>query len=198
MKSLLCFLSTHLLGRIWLCWRDNVSLILVSHFKRRNGEHSEYVWSWPRLNILWSVICFYTLYSDGPGAFDFIQGANTSEPQWVLSTRRYKSHNILTSPPSPSLSNPRNPFWEIVKGAVTPQPNAEQAACQSPKPILLNTGYAHFPYEWSPSTVDIQLMRVGNFVMLIMPGELTTMSGRRMRWFWVFPFIWGLLSWCSF
>ncbi|PAV23091.1 Neutral alkaline nonlysosomal ceramidase [Pyrrhoderma noxium] len=93
--------------------------------------------------------------TDGPGAFDFIQGANTSEPQ--------------------------NPFWEIVKGAVTPQPNAEQAACQSPKPILLNTGYAHFPYEWSPSTVDIQLMRVGNFVMLIMPGELTTMSGRRMR-----------------
>lgn len=29
--------------------------------------------------------------------------------------------------------------------------------------------------------MDIQLMRVGNFVMLIMPGELTTMSGRRMR-----------------
>ena len=42
-------------------------------------------------------------------------------------------------------------------------------------------GFAHWPYEWSPSTVDIQMFRVGNFVMLIMPGELTTMSGRRMR-----------------
>ncbi|THU89409.1 Neutral/alkaline nonlysosomal ceramidase [Dendrothele bispora CBS 962.96] len=93
--------------------------------------------------------------TDGPGAFDFVQGDNSS--------------------------NPQNPFWEIVKGAVTPPPSAAQIACQDPKPILLNTGYAHFPYEWSPSTVDIQMLRVGNFVMLIMPGELTTMAGRRIR-----------------
>ncbi|GLB38061.1 putative neutral/alkaline non-lysosomal ceramidase, C-terminal [Lyophyllum shimeji] len=93
--------------------------------------------------------------TDGPGAFDFIQGDNSS--------------------------NPQNPFWEIVKGAVTPLPSAEQKACQDPKPILLNTGYAHTPYEWAPSTVDVQMLRVGNFVMLIMPGELTTMAGRRMR-----------------
>ncbi|KAH7917899.1 Neutral/alkaline nonlysosomal ceramidase [Leucogyrophana mollusca] len=95
--------------------------------------------------------------TDGPGAFDFIQGDNSS--------------------------NPQNPFWEIVKNAVTPPPPPEQVACQAPKPILLNTarGYAHTPYEWSPSTVDIQMLRAGNFVMLIMPGELTTMAGRRMR-----------------
>ena len=47
--------------------------------------------------------------------------------------------------------------------------------------IWFAQGFAHWPYEWSPSTVDIQMFRVGNFVMLIMPGELTTMSGRRMR-----------------
>ncbi|OBZ65816.1 Neutral ceramidase [Grifola frondosa] len=93
--------------------------------------------------------------TDGPGAFDFIQGDNSSDPQ--------------------------NPFWEIVKGAVTPLPPPEQIACQFPKPILLDTGYAHIPYNWSPDTVDIQMLRVGNFVMLIIPGELTTMSGRRMR-----------------
>ncbi|KAK7691528.1 hypothetical protein QCA50_004927 [Cerrena zonata] len=93
--------------------------------------------------------------TDGPGAFDFIQGDNSS--------------------------NSQNPFWEIVKGAVTPFPNQQQIDCQFPKPILLNTGYAHFPYEWSPSTVDVQILRVGNLVMLIMPGELTTMAGRRMR-----------------
>ncbi|TFY57319.1 hypothetical protein EVG20_g8593, partial [Dentipellis fragilis] len=84
--------------------------------------------------------------TDGPGAFDFVQGDNSSQPQ--------------------------NPFWEIVKGAVTPNPDAQQTACQSPKPILLNTGYAHTPYNWSPNTVDIQMFRVGNLVMLIIPGEL--------------------------
>ncbi|ETW74738.1 hypothetical protein HETIRDRAFT_391411 [Heterobasidion irregulare TC 32-1] len=93
--------------------------------------------------------------TDGPGAFDFVQGDNSSKPQ--------------------------NPFWEIVKGVVTPYPPAEQVACQYPKPILLDTGYANTPYTWSPHTVDIQMLRVGNVVMLVMPGELTTMSGRRMR-----------------
>lgn len=93
--------------------------------------------------------------TDGPGAFDFVQGDNSSQPQ--------------------------NPFWEIVKGAVTPDPPPEQIACQFPKPILLDTGYAHVPYNWSPDTVDIQMFRVGQLVILVMPGELTTMSGRRIR-----------------
>ncbi|KAF8181831.1 Neutral/alkaline nonlysosomal ceramidase [Pholiota molesta] len=93
--------------------------------------------------------------TDGPGAFDFIQGDNSSTPQ--------------------------NPFWEVVKGAITPPPNAAQIACQGAKPILLNTGFAHTPYEWAPNSVDIQMFRIGNFVILIMPGELTTMAGRRIR-----------------
>ncbi|KAJ6546078.1 Neutral/alkaline nonlysosomal ceramidase [Mycena vulgaris] len=92
--------------------------------------------------------------TDGPGAFDFVQGDNKTS---------------------------QNPFWEIVKRFVTPAPPPEQIACQYPKPILLNTGYAHEPYEWSPSTVDVQILKVGNFVMLIIPGELTTMAGRRIR-----------------
>ncbi|KIY67193.1 Neutral/alkaline nonlysosomal ceramidase [Cylindrobasidium torrendii FP15055 ss-10] len=92
--------------------------------------------------------------TDGPGAFDFVQGDN---------------------------STTQNPFWEIVKGAVNPYPSAAQIECQRPKPILLNTGYAHTPYEWATATVNIQMLRAGNFVMLIMPGELTTMAGRRIR-----------------
>ncbi|KAJ7144716.1 ceramidase [Mycena crocata] len=92
--------------------------------------------------------------TDGPGAFDFVQGDNKTS---------------------------QNPFWEIVKVFITPAPPEEQIACQAPKPILLNTGYAHKPYEWSPSTVDVQMLKVGNFVMLIIPGELTTMAGRRIR-----------------
>ncbi|KAJ6452625.1 Neutral/alkaline nonlysosomal ceramidase [Mycena sanguinolenta] len=92
--------------------------------------------------------------TDGPGAFDFVQGDNKTS---------------------------QNPFWEVVKVFITPSPSKEQVECQDPKPILLNTGYAHEPYEWSPSTVDVQIFRIGNFVILIMPGEPTTMAGRRIR-----------------
>ncbi|KAJ7846596.1 Neutral/alkaline nonlysosomal ceramidase [Mycena olivaceomarginata] len=88
--------------------------------------------------------------TDGPGAFDFVQGDNKTEGE-------------------------QNPFWEVVKVFITPPPSKEQAACQAPKPILLNTGFAHKPYEWAPSTVDVQMFRVGNF------GEPTTMAGRRLR-----------------
>ncbi|KAG8902823.1 hypothetical protein FRB99_004064 [Tulasnella sp. 403] len=93
--------------------------------------------------------------TDGPGAFDFVQGVN--------STSR------------------RNPMWEMFKGAVTPPPSEEQKACQYPKPILLNVGSAHSPYHWSPAIVDIQMFRVGQLVILVLPSEFTTMSGRRLR-----------------
>ena len=32
-----------------------------------------------------------------------------------------------------------------------------------------------------PSVVEIQILRVGQFVILCVPGELTTMAGRRLR-----------------
>jgi neutral ceramidase len=48
--------------------------------------------------------------TDGPGLFDFEQGTTTE-----------------------------NAFWNMMRGAVTPEPSAEQAACHLPKPILLNT-----------------------------------------------------------
>ncbi|CAE7146577.1 unnamed protein product [Rhizoctonia solani] len=92
--------------------------------------------------------------TDGPGAFDFTQGDNSTS---------------------------QNPLWEIVKSVVTAPPSEEQKACHYPKPILLNTGYANTPYPWQPSIVDIQIFRVGQLVMLIFPGELTTMAGRRLR-----------------
>ncbi|CEL52647.1 hypothetical protein RSOLAG1IB_05852 [Rhizoctonia solani AG-1 IB] len=92
--------------------------------------------------------------TDGPGAFDFTQGDNSTS---------------------------QNPFWEIVKGAVTSPPSEAQKACHYPKPILLNTGYANTPYPWQPSIVDIQMFRIGQVVILIFPGELTTMAGRRLR-----------------
>jgi hypothetical protein len=51
----------------------------------------------------------------------------------------------------------------------------------SPKPVLLAVGEAYWPYEWVPSIVETQVLRVGNLYILGVPGELTTMSGRRLR-----------------
>ena len=48
--------------------------------------------------------------TDGPGEFDFTQGANTT-----------------------------NPFWDFVSGLLK-DPSPEQEACHAPKPILLDTG----------------------------------------------------------
>ncbi|KAH8624143.1 Neutral ceramidase 2 [Alternaria alternata] len=91
--------------------------------------------------------------SDGPGAFDFVQN----------------------DPGAPS-----NPFWNIVGSAIAP-PSKEQKECQYPKPVLLNVGQANIPYPWSPNIVDIQVLRVGQLVIIVSPGEATTMSGRRWR-----------------
>lgn len=45
----------------------------------------------------------------------------------------------------------------------------------------INQGYANTPYPWQPSVVHIQILRVGQLVILVVPGEFTTMSGRRIR-----------------
>ena len=91
--------------------------------------------------------------TDGPGAFDFVQN----------------------DPGAPS-----NPFWNVVGSAIAP-PSEKQKACQYPKPVLLNVGEANTPYPWSPNIVDIQTFRIGQFIIIVSPGEATTMSGRRWR-----------------
>ncbi|KPJ14642.1 Neutral ceramidase [Papilio machaon] len=40
---------------------------------------------------------------------------------------------------------------------------------------------ARFPYEWQPHVVSCSVARVGGLVMAAVPGEFTTMSGRRLR-----------------
>jgi hypothetical protein len=54
----------------------------------------------------------------GPGAFDFKQG---------------DTNGTL--------------FWRVVRHFLK-EPSEEQVACQAPKPILLDTGSVHIPYEW--------------------------------------------------
>lgn len=89
--------------------------------------------------------------TDGPGAFDFKQGDDQG-----------------------------NAFWKLVRNLLK-TPDKEQVDCQQPKPILLDTGEMKEPYDWAPSILPIQILRIGQLVILTVPGEFTTMSGRRLR-----------------
>lgn len=92
--------------------------------------------------------------SDGPGAFDFTQhdgGPNTTSP-----------------------------VWRVVSGMLK-APTEAQKACHGPKPILLDVGEMKNPYLWTPNVVDVQVLRVGQLVIIVSPGEATTMAGRRWK-----------------
>ncbi|XP_067928442.1 uncharacterized protein [Watersipora subatra] len=89
--------------------------------------------------------------TDGPGDFDFTQGTNST-----------------------------NKFWSVISGFIS-KPSQKQVDCQKPKPILLNTGEIDVPYAWQPAVVATQILRVGQLIITALPGEFTTMSGRRMR-----------------
>ena len=92
--------------------------------------------------------------TDGPGAFDFKQN-NTGSPN-------------------------ANPVWSVVSGFLR-EPSEEQKACHAPKPILLDVGEIKRPYLWTPNIVDIQVLRVGQLLIIVSPGEATTMAGRRWK-----------------
>ncbi|EOY07316.1 PREDICTED: neutral ceramidase [Theobroma cacao] len=89
--------------------------------------------------------------TDGPGAFDFTQGDDKG-----------------------------NAFWRLVRNLLK-TPNQEQINCQKPKPILLDTGEMKQPYDWAPSILPVQILRIGQLVILSVPAEFTTMAGRRLR-----------------
>ncbi|OMO97418.1 hypothetical protein COLO4_14630 [Corchorus olitorius] len=89
--------------------------------------------------------------TDGPGAFDFTQGDDQG-----------------------------NAFWRLVRNLLK-KPDEEQVNCQKPKPILLDTGEMKEPYDWAPSILPLQILRIGQLVILSVPSEFTTMAGRRLR-----------------
>ena len=92
--------------------------------------------------------------TDGPGSFDFKQN----------------------DPDAPNA----NPVWAVVSGFLH-EPSEEQRRCHGKKPILLDVGEVDRPYLWTPNIVDIQLLRVGPLIIIVSPGEATTMAGRRWR-----------------
>ncbi|KAL8524294.1 hypothetical protein ACS0TY_014026 [Phlomoides rotata] len=73
-----------------------------------------------------------------------------------------------------------NEFWKTVRDAIK-EPSQYQVDCQKPKTVLLDTGEMFWPYDWAPAILPIQILRLGKLVILSVPGEFTTMAGRRLR-----------------
>lgn len=95
--------------------------------------------------------------TDGPGAMNFKQSMTHGTPLWTLATKLIGKIVCKTEPPQSYFD------------------------CHKPKPVLLPTGYMDIPYAWHPSVVDVQLLRVGQLVIAAVPGEFTTMAGRRLK-----------------
>lgn len=60
-------------------------------------------------------------------------------------------------------------------------PSPKLLECQKPKAVLIPVGEMKFPYEWTPEIMPTQIFQIGNIVLVGLPGEFTTMSGRRIR-----------------
>ncbi|KAL5706258.1 ceramidase [Ranunculus cassubicifolius] len=90
--------------------------------------------------------------TDGPGAFGFQQGDTEI-----------------------------NDFLKMVRNTLLKDPSQYQVDCQKPKTVLLDTGEMFDPYPWAPAILPIQILRLGKLVILSVPGEFTTMAGRRLR-----------------
>ncbi|NXI72574.1 ASAH2 ceramidase, partial [Anseranas semipalmata] len=89
---------------------------------------------------------------DGVGAFNFTQGSVEGDP-----------------------------FWDEIRDQLLGKPSNETKACHEPKPVLFSTGEMTRPHPWHPDIVDVQIATIGSLAIVAVPGELTTMSGRRLR-----------------
>uniref|UniRef100_A0A8C8CRZ9 Neutral ceramidase n=1 Tax=Oncorhynchus tshawytscha TaxID=74940 RepID=A0A8C8CRZ9_ONCTS len=74
-----------------------------------------------------------------------------------------------------------DPFWDGIRDALLGAPSNETQDCHQPKPILFSTGEMTWPLPWHPSIVDVQIITIGPVAIVAIPGEMTTMSGRRIR-----------------
>ncbi len=136
--------------------------------------------------------------TDGAGDFDFQQGSNTSHsnPYWNAIA------SFLASPPgnhfrkftcsiavaienkllSKEISFENSLFSIATTWLVYYLKFVEaQVECHAPKPILLYTGGIDWPAPWTPEILPLQIFQIGQLYLVGVPGEFTTMSGRRLR-----------------
>ncbi|KAM4031729.1 putative neutral ceramidase C [Anomaloglossus baeobatrachus] len=126
-----------------------------------------------------------------------------SAHQWVnmsdVTVKLNDTHNATTCKPAlgysfaagtidgPGLINfthgmtEGEPFWDAIRDFLFGIPSNETIECHEPKPILLNTGEVRQGIPWHPTIIDVQMITIGSLAILAVPGEFTTMSGRRLR-----------------
>uniref|UniRef100_A0A673AZQ6 Neutral ceramidase n=1 Tax=Sphaeramia orbicularis TaxID=375764 RepID=A0A673AZQ6_9TELE len=74
-----------------------------------------------------------------------------------------------------------DPFWDGIRDALLGEPSNQTQECHRPKPILFSTGEMNWPVPWHPRIVDVQILMIGSVAVVAVPGEMTTMAGRRLR-----------------
>ncbi|XP_003961257.1 neutral ceramidase [Takifugu rubripes] len=74
-----------------------------------------------------------------------------------------------------------DPFWDGIRDVIVGKPSNETQECHHPKPILFSTGEMNWPLPWHPKIIDVQIITIGSVAVVAVPGEITTMSGRRLR-----------------
>ncbi|XP_076856751.1 neutral ceramidase-like isoform X2 [Brachyhypopomus gauderio] len=74
-----------------------------------------------------------------------------------------------------------DPFWDGIRDILLNAPSKDIQDCHEPKPILFSTGEMNWPLPWHPDVVDVQIITIGSVAVVAVPGEVTTMSGRRIR-----------------
>ncbi len=96
------------------------------------------------------------------------------------------SHNQLPLPhPLPDGSQPPLQIWDLPElDPFNRDPIDTNGALfiegHSPKPIMLPVGNCR-PHPLVPNVVPIQLLKIGQLAIVGVPGEVTTMAGRRLK-----------------
>lgn len=71
-----------------------------------------------------------------------------------------------------------DPLINFLSNIIVSPTNAMKS-CQKPKPVLLAVGL-NTP-AWVPHNMPVQIFKIGDLVIAGVPGEFTTMSGRRLK-----------------
>lgn len=104
--------------------------------------------------------------------FSFAAGGENG-PSSIPGVTEGMTRDSLTGGASSAILD--SPLGELLGDALVGVPVLD--TCQAEKPVLLPTGHL----GWSPTTVPVQLLRIGSLAIVGIPAEPTTMSGRRIE-----------------
>lgn len=115
--------------------------------------------------------------TDGPGDVGFFQGMTTTS---VFGADTNKAHQAW-SYGLWVVTKAGGFAWALLGILFQSPPSPALYACQGAKPVLLDTDNLRFPWTFAPSLVDLQVLRLGQLLVVASPSEPTTMAGRRWR-----------------